>query len=64
MKSADAENVHLQPMDCLKTNDIQVSKPTCIGFDGTVTFSGKKSSVQAGIKRHPPQAFFVHCYFH
>ena len=35
-----------------------------MGFDGAATFSGKRSGVQARIKRHSPHALFVHCYCH
>ena len=45
LKNADAENIHLQLMDCLKKKNIQVSKLIGMGFDGGATFSGKRSQV-------------------
>ena len=35
-----------------------------MGFDGAATFSGKKSGVQARMKKHSPHALFVHCHCH
>ena len=35
-----------------------------MGFDGAATFSGKKSVVQARMKKHSHNALFVHCYCH
>ena len=35
-----------------------------MSFDGAATFSGKKSGVQARMKRHSPHAVFVHCHCH
>ena len=64
LKNADAENIHLQLMDCIKEKNIQVSKLIGMGFDGAATFSGKRSGVQARIRRHSPHAFFVHFYCH
>ena len=33
-----------------------------MGFDGAAIFSGKKSGVQARMKKHSPHALFVHCH--
>ena len=33
-----------------------------MGFDGAATFSGKKSGVQARMKKFAPHALFVHCH--
>ena len=34
------------------------------GFDGVATFAGKKSGVQARLKKNAPHAIFVHCHCH
>ena len=64
LKNADAENTHLQLMDCLKEKNNQVSKLIGMGFDGAATFPGKRSGVQARIRKHSSHALFVHFYFH
>ena len=35
-----------------------------MGFDGASTFSGKKTGVQARLKKHSLHALFVHCHCH
>ena len=35
-----------------------------MGFDGAATFSGKRSGVQARMKKLAPHALFVHCHCH
>ena len=35
-----------------------------MGFNDAATFSGKKSGVQARMKKHSPHALFVHCHCH
>ena len=35
-----------------------------MGFDGASTFSGKRTGVQARLKKHAPHAIFVHCHCH
>ena len=35
-----------------------------LGFDGAATFSGRRTGVQARIKKHTPHALFVHCHCH
>ena len=35
-----------------------------MGFDGAATFAGKKSGVQARLKKHAPHSVFVHCHCH
>ncbi len=35
-----------------------------MGFDGAATFSGRKTGVQATIKKHAPHATFIHCHCH
>ena len=33
-------------------------------FDGAATFAGKKSGVQARMKKHAPHSLFIHCHCH
>ena len=47
-----------------KSKNIQLSNLIGMGFDGAATFSGKKSSVQARMKKHSPHALFVHYHCH
>ena len=47
-----------------KSKNIQLSNLIGMGFDGAATFSGKKSGIQARMKKHPPHALFVHCHCH
>ena len=35
-----------------------------LGFDGAATFSGRRTGVQARIKKHTPHALFLHCHCH
>ena len=35
-----------------------------LGFDGAATFSGRRTSVQACIKKRTPHVLFVHCHCH
>ena len=64
MKWTDAENVYSAQVECLKSKNVQLSNLIGMGFDGAATFSGKKSGVQARIKKHSPHALFVHCHCH
>ena len=48
----------------MKDKKIQVSNIFGMVFDGAATFSGKKISVQARLKKHAPHAVFVHCHCH
>ena len=42
----------------------QLSNLIGMGFDGAATFSGKKSGVQARMKKQSSHALFVHCHCH
>ena len=64
MKRTDAESIYSALVECLKSKNIQLSKLIGMKFDGAATFSGKKSGVQARIKKHSPHALFVHCHCH
>ena len=60
MKRTDAEIIYSALVECLKSKNIQLSNLIGMGFDGAATFSGKKSGVQARMKKHSPHALFVH----
>ena len=62
MKRTDAESIYSALVECLKSKNIQLSNLIGMGFDGTATFFGKKSGVQARMKKHSPHALFVHCH--
>ena len=64
MKRTDAESIYSALVECLKSKNIQLSNRIGMGFDGAATFSGKKSGVQARMKKHSPHALFVHCHCH
>ena len=64
MKRTDAESIYFALVECLKSKNIQLSNLIGMGFDGAATFSGKKSGVQARMKKHSPHALFVHCHCH
>ena len=44
--------------------NLQVGRIVRLGFDGAATFSGRRTGVQARIKKHTPHALFVHCHCH
>ena len=64
MKRIDAESIYSALVECLKSKNIQLSNLIGMGFYGAATFSGKKSGVQARMKKHSPHALFVHCHCH
>ena len=64
MKRTDAESIYSALVECLKSKNIQLSNLIGMGFDDAATFSGKKSGVQARMKKHSPHALFVHCHCH
>ena len=63
-KKADAESIYLALVKCIKDKYLQVGNIVGMGFDGAATFSGKKTGVQARLKKHAPHAVFVnhHCH--
>ena len=63
LKKADAESIYLALVKCIKDKYLQVGNIAGMGFDGAASFSGKKTGVQAGLKKHAPHAVFVHCHF-
>ena len=64
LKKADAESIYTAVVKCLKDKNLQVGNIVGMGFDGAATFSGKKTGVQARLKKHAPHALFVHCHCH
>ena len=64
MKRTDAESIYSALVECLKSKNIQLSNLIGMEFDGADTFSGKKSGIQARLKKHSPHALFVHCHCH
>ena len=64
LKKADVETIYSTLIECLKKKNLQVGRIVGLGFDGTATFSGRRTGVQARIKKHTPHALFVHCHCH
>ena len=64
LKKADAETIYSTLIECLKKKNLQVGRIVGLGFDGAATFSGRRTGVQARIKKHTPRALFVHCHCH
>ena len=63
-KKTNAQSIYSVLLDWLKKKDLQCSKLIGMGFDGAATFAGKKSGVQARLKKHAPHSVFVHCHCH
>ena len=51
-KKTNAQSIYSVLLDWLKEKDLQCSKLIGMGFDGAATFAGKKSGVQACLKKH------------
>ena len=64
LKKADDESIYLALVMCIKDKNLQVGTIVGMGFDGAATFSGKKTGVQARLKKHAPHAGVVHCHCH
>ena len=64
LQQAHAESIHSALIECLKKKNLQVGRIVVMGFDGAATFSGKRSGVQARMKKLAPHALFVHCHSH
>ena len=64
LKKTNAQSIYSMLLDWLKKKDLQYSKLIGMGFDGAATFAGKKSGVQARLKKHAPHSVFVHCHCH
>ena len=64
LKRCDAESIYSTLIKWLKKKGVQCRKMVGMGFDGASTFTGKRSGVQARLKKHAPHAILVHCYCH
>ena len=64
LKKTNAQSIYSMLLDWLKKKGLQCSKLIDMGFDGAATFAGKKSGVQACLKKHAPHSVFVHCHCH
>ena len=62
LKKADADTIYSSLIECLKRKNLQVG--IGLGFDGAATISGRRTGVQARIKKHTPHALLVHCHCH
>ena len=62
LKKTNAQSIYSMLLDWLKKKDLQCSKLIDMGFDGAATFAGKKSGVQARLKKHAPHSVFCHCH--
>ena len=52
LKKTNAQSIYSMLLDWLKKKDLQCSELIGMGFDGAATFAGKKSGVQARLKKH------------
>ena len=59
LKKADAASIYTSLIDWLTKKVIQISKLAGMGFDGAATFSGKKSGVQARLKKISPHSLIL-----
>ena len=64
LKKTNAQSIYSALLDWLRKKDLQCNKLIGMGFDGAATFAGKKSGVQACLKKHAPHSVFVHCHCH
>ena len=64
LKKADTESMYTALVKCLEDKNFQDGNIVGMGFDGGATFYKKKTGVQARLKKHDPQALFVHCHCH
>ncbi len=64
LKKADAEAIYTALVTSLKEKNLELGEVVGMGFDGAATFSGRKTGVQARLKKHAPHAIFIHCHCH
>lgn len=64
LKKDDAESFYSVLIDWLKKKNVQCHKLVGMAFDGVAAFTGKKSGVQAQLKKNAPHTIFVHCHCH
>ena len=54
LKKTDAQSIYSVLLDWLKKKDFQCNKLVGMSFDGAAIFAGKKSGVQAHLKKNAP----------
>ena len=64
LKKADAKTIYSTLIECLKRKNLQVGRIVGLGFDRAATFSGRRTGIQARIKKHTPHALFAHYHCH
>ena len=64
LKKTDAECTCLALVKCIKDKYLQAGNIVGISFDGAAYFSGRKTGVQARLKKHASHVVFVHCHCH
>ena len=64
MKRTEVHSIYSVVLDWLKKKDLKCNKLVGMSFDGAAIFAGKKSGVQARLKKHAPHSLFVHCHCH
>ena len=66
-EETDAQSIYSVLLDWLKNKDLQSNKVVGMSFDGAATFAGKKSGVQAHMRKsgvQAPHSVFGHCHRH
>ena len=64
LKKTDAQSIYSMLLDWLKKKNLKYNKIVGMGFNGATTFAGKKSGMQAHLKKHTSHSVFVHCHCH
>ena len=64
VESTNAEAITLAITTYFKDKGINVEHMRGMGFDGAATFSGRKTGVQARLRKLAPHALFIHCRNH
>ena len=62
--TAEAIADYLTMCTFLESKNIDITKMSGLGFDGTNTMSGQRSGVQLRLRLHSPSAIYVHCRCH
>ena len=63
-REVNAEALTRYLLQFLGDKGVSIQKLRGLGFDGASTMSGNKSGVQIRMRRHSPNALFVHCRCH
>ena len=64
LSKTDAQSTYFVLLHWLKKKDLQCNKLVGMGLDGTAVFAGKKSGVQADLKKHVAHSLLVSCLCH